>query len=270
MTILQAMILGVIQGLTEFLPVSSSGHLVLAQSLLGLSDVPVAFDVALHLGTALAVVIFYAHDIGSLIAGFFVGLSRLVQHRPWNSVWAEPSFREATLLLIATIPTGLMGVLLSGVVDQLFASMLSVGVGWLITGVVLWLVDRLGHGGTSRMGVSQALIVGVAQGVAIAPGVSRSGLTIAGALVAGLSREAAARFSFLVALPAIIGAAVLEIPSSSGHIFLVPTLVGAALSTLSGYVAVGWLLRVLQRGSLKPFAIYVVILGLLVMGWQLM
>ncbi|MDI3317285.1 MAG: undecaprenyl-diphosphate phosphatase [Bacillota bacterium] len=276
MALWEALVLGVVQGLTEFLPVSSSGHLTLVQFLMGFqgrAQEMLAFDVLLHLGTFLAVVLYFARDIVALIAGFFTGLGALLGRRSaWADVWREPNFRTALLVLIGSIPTGLMGILLQSFFESLYNSLLAVAVGWLATAALLWWVDQLGHHGrrASQSGAGAALWTGFMQGMAIAPGLSRSGATVAGALMAGMERREAARFSFLLALPAILGAALVELRHVTGLAGGVELAAGFLAATLSGMVAIRWLLQALTRGSLRPFAVYCALLGVVVAAWQLL
>ncbi|MBX5465834.1 MAG: undecaprenyl-diphosphate phosphatase [Clostridia bacterium] len=274
MPLWEALVLGLVQGLTEFLPVSSSGHLTLVQHLMGLrGQGSLAFDVLLHLGTFLAVLLYFARDVAALVAGFFGGLAALpARRKTWTTLWREADFRTAVLILVGSVPSGLMGLLLQPFFESLYDSLVAVAVGWLITAVLLWQVDRLGHRGrrAGESGAGAALWTGFMQGVAIAPGISRSGATVAGALMAGMGRYEAARFSFLLALPAILGAALVELRHVGGFAGSAPLAAGFAAATLSGMVAIRWLIQALTRGSLKPFALYCALLGAAVLAWQVL
>ncbi|MEG6520523.1 undecaprenyl-diphosphate phosphatase [Desulfotomaculum sp. 1211_IL3151] len=249
--VLKALILGTVQGLTEFLPVSSTGHLLLGRKLLGLSEAGLFLDTMLHLGTLLAVVAIFWDDILYMIK------------RP---------FSKLSLLIIAgTIPTAIIGLRFEDFFEEISKTGVTVGWEFLITGAILWAADNMKSKGSNKKNIDQisfkdALVVGTLQGAAILPAISRSGLTIAGALFRGIDRQAAARFSFLLSLPAILGAVVLQGAKLAGgqaeSIGLVPLLVGTIAAALSGYVAVKWMLAILQRGSLKAFSIYVWILGI--------
>lgn len=248
--ILKALILGTVQGLTEFLPVSSTGHLLLGRKLLGLSEAGLFLDTMLHLGTLLAVVVIFRDDIIYMLK------------RP---------FSKLSLLIIAgTIPTAIIGLSFEDFFEEISKTGVTVGWEFLITGAILWFADNMKKKGNKKnidqISFKDALIVGTLQGAAILPAISRSGLTIAGALFRGIDKQAAARFSFLLSLPAILGAVVLQGAKLAGgqaeSIGFVPLLVGTIAAALSGYVAVKWMLAILQRGSLKVFSIYVWILGI--------
>lgn len=257
MTIWEATILGLVQGLTEFLPVSSSGHLVLFQQLFGIRQDALVFDVAVHLGTLVAVLIIF-----------------------WQDVWymVRRPFSRLTLLVVAgTIPTALIGILLNDVFAELFSSGQTLGLEFLLTGAVLWWAEsvRSRNKTLTQTSYVDALFIGTMQGLAILPAVSRSGLTIAGALLRGLNRELAARYSFLLSVPAILGAAVFAAKplfSTAGApqgIGTVPLAVGTLVAAISGYLAIRFMLRVLARGSLRGFAYYVWLIGILVLVDQL-
>lgn len=253
MTIWQAVLLGLVQGLTEFLPVSSSGHLVLTQHILGLDLESVTFEVAVHLGTLVAVLVYFRRDLTTVIVDFFRG---------------GPGRKVGLLILLALVPTGIIGVGFKDFFEMLFAAPRWAAAALLVTSALLVAAEKVRQGDRPLMkGMkwTDALLIGTIQGFAIIPGISRSGSTIAAGLFAGLSRDAAARFSFLLAIPAILGAAVLHmkdfttIPSG----MIVPFIVGFIASALSGYVAIYWLLKVLTKGRLYGFAIYTALVGIL-------
>jgi len=217
MTILQAIFLGIVQGLTEFLPISSSGHLTIMQYVLGIPpDIP--FDITVHLATLLAVVIYFWSDIIELFKGFFLGLVQLFK-KDKNGLAANLYFRFSLLIIVATIPTALMGLFFKDFFEGLFSSLFAVGGFLLVTGLIIILAERVKRGDKDLGKISfvDALIVGAAQGCAIAPGLSRSGTTISAALFRGLNRKLAARFSFIVALPAIFGAFLLQFKGVVGQ-----------------------------------------------------
>lgn len=262
---LQALLLGIVQGLTEFLPVSSSGHLVLAQAALGDSffaaDNAVLFDLVLHLGTLLPVLVFYRHELVAMLR------SPLAEPKLANTgsvlAWLKgnPDRWLATLVVAGTVPTGLMGVLLKDFFESLFHSVYPVAGALLVTAAVLvgtrFVADRAA---SPPKGVGTALLVGVAQGLAITPGISRSGSTIAAGLFLGLDRESAARFSFLLSIPAILGALVLQakdgVPVDS--IDWMAVFVGFVGAAVSGYAALVFLVALVKRGGLHRFAWYLV------------
>lgn len=255
MTVLQAAILGLVQGLTEFLPISSSGHLVLFQKYFGLKEAVLAFDVMLHLGTLVAVIAVFWQDIVSIL------------RKPWQKL--------SLLIIVATIPTGLMGLGLKDFFEKLFESGNSLGYEFIFTGFIIWFADRIRvrDKGLGEVSYFDAAFVGVMQGIAILPAVSRSGLTIAGSLFRGIDRETAARFSFLVSIPAIAGAAVLDLKDMVGVGLpqgqLLPFIVGPLVAAISGYWAVKFMMKLLRTGSMKGFAYYVWALGLIIIALQL-
>ena len=254
MTPLQAIILGLLQGLTEFLPVSSSGHLVLVPWLLGWSVPGVSFDVVVHLGTLLAIVAHLWDQVGQLIRGAWQLLTK--------GRITSPESRLAWLVVVSAVPGGLLGFFLEDLFAQIFHAPLAVAALLVVTGVLLVICDRLARV-TRVMGdlrTSDALLIGLAQGAAIAPGISRSGATISAGLLRGLSREDAGRFAFLMALPIIAGAtgfSLLKLATEGidpGGVALL--VLGFCSALISGYVAIRFFLRYIREHSLRPFAYY--------------
>jgi undecaprenyl-diphosphatase len=251
---LQAIVLGIVQGLTEFLPVSSSGHLVLVPWALGWGAPGLLFDTMAHWGTLAAVVVFFRKDIWVLI-------------RAWvDSVRARritsPEARVAWLLILATIPAGLAGFFLNDFFTSLFGSPTAVAACLLVTGILLIVGDAFGRGEREmgKIKVADAVVIGLAQAVSIAPGISRSGATIVGGVLRGLSRQAAARFSFLLSIPIILSAGLLQLLKAIRGAEALGSFgvaaVGALAAAVVGYFAIAFMLRHLQRGRLLPFAIY--------------
>jgi undecaprenyl-diphosphatase len=245
----QALLLGVIQGLTEFLPVSSSGHLVLGQRMLGLTEPHLLFDVAVHVGTLLAVVAVFAEDLQLMIASLVPGRGRDGRGR-----------RLLTLVAVGMVPAAIAGLLFRDTFEALYASTLAVGVALLLTGSMLMLTFLIPNGARNleRGGVPTAFVVGVAQAIAIIPGISRSGATISVGLALGLGRGSAARLSFLLSIPAILGALVLQL-AEVGELAMrevAPLLVGGASAAITGYFALRLLVRVVQGGKIYLFAFY--------------
>ncbi|MBN1661082.1 MAG: undecaprenyl-diphosphatase UppP [Anaerolineae bacterium] len=259
MSLLQAIILGIIQGATEFIPVSSSGHLVLVPWLLGWESPGLMFDTVLHLGTLLAVVAYFWRDWWALVSAWVRGLVR------WD--WSDPNARLAWLLVLGTIPAAVAGVLLEDFFESLFAAPAWVSFFLLVTAALLAVSEFLGRRfrDLGHVRWRDALIVGLAQAAAIAPGISRSGATIAAGLGRGLERPAAARFSFLLSTPIILGAGamqLLDLFDIADPLAQAPALVaGLAAAAISGYLCIWGLLRYLQRGKLYPFAIYCAVAG---------
>lgn len=245
----QAIILGLVQGLTEFLPVSSSGHLVIAQSLLGLNVEMMSFDIFVHVGTLVAVFVVFHKDIAQLL----------------RHLWS----RSTLMIIIACIPVGLMGLLLDDPFSRLFSSLIAVACALIITGVLLLLSDRFnGQGEIKDMTVGQALVIGLFQGFAITPGLSRSGTSIFGALLCGLKRSEAAKFSFIVSIPVILGAALkegYELVTEGGVAVDWTYFLGAAVAAVSGYFAIRVFLRLLEKRSMRYFSYYVWALALIIL-----
>jgi len=267
MDILQAILLGLLQGITEFIPVSSSGHLVLVPWLLGWPEPELVFDTVVHWGTLLAVLAFFWRDWVDLITAWLRGLLR------WD--WSDPAARLMWLLIVGTIPAAVLGFLLEDFFESLFGEPAWVSVFLLVTAGLLALSERFGS--RSReigdLGWFDSLMIGLGQAAAIAPGISRSGATIATGLFRGLERPTAARFSFLLSTPIILGAGLfqlLDLASAPDRLAQVPALVAGFLAAaISGYVCIAALLRYLQRGRLYPFAIYCAYVGIccLIVAW---
>jgi undecaprenyl-diphosphatase len=260
MDLLQAAVLGAVQGLTEFLPVSSSGHLIMVPFLLGWPAHSQAFDLALHLGTTAALAWFFWADWLALIRGFVRGLTSSEARQ------SDPNWRFALLVLLGSIPAGIIGVVAEKPIEDLFRSpVLNAGL-LIVFGLVLLAADRWASLKRSMEDLvwPDALIMGLAQAIALMPGVSRSGITITAGLFRGLDRPTAARFSFLLSGPIILGAAVFKLRTGIPSAELGGALVGIAVSAIVGFFAIGLLLRYLQRNSLLVFVIYRVLFGALV------
>lgn len=251
------MLLGLIQGLTEFLPVSSSGHLVVFQHLFGLTEPQLLLDVMLHLGTLFAVCVVFRRDLWVMLCDI---KTAIFGPRTDDEPSRTPGLRLFWLVVVATIPTGVMGLAFKSRIETLFGSPQFVGVAFLATGAILWAsrYARRTVRDIQQTTVVDALLVGVSQGVAITPGISRSGTTISVGLLLGLDRALAARFSFLMAIPAIAGAAALQLrdaASAPAEAWLA-ILAGAVMAALSGYIALKILLRIVIAGNLSSFAYY--------------
>ena len=254
MTTLEAFILGMIQGLTEFLPVSSSGHLVIFQHLFGIQEA-ITFDVIVHLGTLVAVFIAFWEDIMAIIR--------------------KPFSRITYLILIGIIPAGLAGYLLAPMVEKAFESLLVVGLGLIFTGLVLKYSEHMANqyrGLKQIKGTSykDAFLIGCIQALAIIPGISRSGSTIAAGLLAGLDREFAARFSFLLSIPVIMGAGVFELKDAFGSASfgaeLTTYIIGFITSAAFGYLAIKVVVNLVKEGRLSIFSYYCWAVAALTLG----
>lgn len=266
MTAFEAIVLGLTQGAAEFLPISSSGHLVIVPAIFGWDKPAVAFDVLLHLGTLLAVIVYFRRDLAGMVLGFFSRSPERAAER-----------RLAWLIIIGTIPTGLIGLAFDDLFESLFGEVLFVGVFLLVTAVILTLAERLSRkrdGDPAAMKWWQAVVIGAAQGAAIAPGISRSGATMAAGLSIGLDREQAARFSFLLSVPSILLAGAWAARELLTGDVVMPTpgvaLLGFATAAISGYAAIAGLLAYLRKRPLYPFAIYVALAGTGIIVWQLL
>jgi len=268
MSILGALILGIIQGLTEFLPVSSSGHLVIFQRFLTV-DKPLQmfFDVTVHLGTLLAIIIFFFKDVKNLSLIF---LRNLIMPFRWKQAFlSEPGFRLIVFLFTSTMITGVVGVCFKNRLEIMFDKPEFVAVNLIFTGLILLVSERIsiksGNKVLEKLTFKCALIIGAVQSVALMPGISRSGITIAGALMLGFVQKDAARYSFLLAIPAIAGAFLLElkdiIESGFNSQWLLPVAVGFVCSAIAGVAAIKLILLVLKEKKLFLFAIYCWILS---------
>lgn len=268
MDILQAIIIGIVQGLTEFLPVSSSAHLVFIQNLLGVES-SLAFDTFLHLGTLIAVLWFFRYDIFKMIKSWLSSIQDILQGRFREGFYADPYKRLAWYVILATIPVGLVGVLFEDSIDALFSGALYVPAFFLfVTGTILYLSQRMASGEINFNTVTkkEALFMGLGQACAILPGLSRSGTTIAAGLTIGLDKEFAAKFSFILSIPAILGAFLLQakdIGSAMDANFL-PVLLGFIASIIAGYLAIKWMLDLIQNRNLDIFSYYCWLMGIIV------
>lgn len=258
MTPLDAALLGLVQGLTEFLPVSSSGHLVLTASLLGLEP-NLLFDVLVHLATLVATVIYYRADVGSVLSSVLA-----FPRRGWSESWGDGAFRLAVFVVVASVPTAVMGLGLKDVIEEHLATPSFVALFLVVTGCLLAMtLIKRNTENPVELGIRIALILGVVQGCAILPGISRSGSTIAVALVLGLAGKEAARFSFLMALPAIAGATLLSLLKlGEANLSVLVVATGLLTSGISGWLALKWFIPLVEKGRLHIFAPYVWLLGL--------
>lgn len=268
MDIIQGIIIGIVQGLTEFLPVSSSAHLVFIQKLLGVQS-SLAFDTFLHLGTLIAVMWFFRYDIYKMLKSWWLSLGDILQGRFREGFYEDPYKRLAWYVILATIPVGIVGVLFEDSVDALFSGALYVPAFFLfVTGTILYLSQRMTSGEINYNTITkkEALFMGLGQACAILPGLSRSGTTIAAGLTIGLDKEFAAKFSFILSIPAILGAFLLQIKDigSAMDANFLPVFLGFIASIIAGYMAIKWMLDLIQNKSLDIFAFYCWLMGLIV------
>ena len=268
MELYQGVVLGVLQGLTEFLPVSSSGHLVLGQNFFGITEPALSFDISVHLGTLFAVLVVFFQQIKAI----FVTLGRLIRSagsmdKVRKAVQEDGDVRLAALIIVGSIPTAIIGLILRNYVDLLFSSLVLVGSMLLVTGTFLWFTRLTPSEGkkVKEIGFGTALFIGTCQGIAVIPGISRSGATIAAGLFSGVERETAARYSFLLSMPAIVGAELLMLKDSfaTGIGFNFITLLSTLVAFIVGTLALVVLIRIVKKGRLHLFAPYCWTLGVI-------
>lgn len=270
---LQAIFLGIIQGLTEFLPISSSGHLILFQNLLGFKEPELLFDISLHVGTLFAICIVFSQEIKNIFMTLIhlPGLAKSAGG--YKSLYeGNMQVRIAVLIVAGTLPTALLGILFHKVSDQIFGTVWIVGSMLLVTGTLLWFTRNLSPTGRSVGSVTakDALLIGIAQGLAILPGISRSGSTISIALFLGVDREVAGRYSFLLSIPAILGALILGFDPSISRTSISAKVIfmGTISAAIIGYISLKILLHIVKRGKLYYFAPYCWLLGFAALIWN--
>jgi undecaprenyl-diphosphatase len=266
MTIIQAIILGIIQGLSEFIPISSSAHLVITQSILGWKipdQEAFIFDVLVHLGTLVAVIIYFRKELWQILLAVFSGIAN---RRPF----AENAARLGWIIILATIPAVIAGFLFQSQVEQAFSSPLIAGIFLLVTAVLLFLAEIIGNRRKKLEDITwkDGLVIGLFQAISLLPGISRSGSAITGGMVRNLDRPSSARFSFLLSIPAIFGAVALasvDLIQSPNFGIQIPTLiVGFIASGLVGYLSIRWLLSYLTKRPLYIFSIYCLVVSIII------
>ena len=267
MGVVDAIILGLVQGLTEFLPISSSGHLVLGKALLGIAEQGIVFEIFVHLGTLFAVLTAFRKDVWELILSFFSLFSPTTFKGGISQKYkSDINFRLLVFIIIGTIPAVIIGLLLEDYIDSAFSNPKLVGVTLIVTALLL-LLTLLPKKETKELSFKNTLLMGCAQPLAILPGISRSCSTISIGIFLNVSGKDAARFSFLLAIPAILGATILKLPdlfeAGINKDFLLALLVGTIVSYISGYIAIETLLKVVRKGKLYLFAPYCIILGII-------
>ena len=258
---LQVILLALVQGITEFLPISSSAHLILVPHLLGWQDQGLAFDVAVHVGTLAAVVFYFRTELARMAVDW---------GRSCAGRGASAEARLAWLVILATIPVVLAGLFLHRLVEHELRAPLVIAFATIGFGVLLWLADRLGRQirTTASLGVKDAILIGLAQVLALIPGTSRSGITMTAALALGLSRTDAARFSFLLSIPTILMAGGYEswqLLSHTGPVDWGAILLGTALAAISAWLSIHFFLRLIERIGMWPFVAYRLVLGMVLL-----
>lgn len=255
MTIAQSIILGIVQGLTEFLPISSTAHLRVVPSLLGWRDSGAAFTAVIQLGTLVAVILFFFRDLLGMLTALFDAQRR-----------RGPEGRMLLYLVVGTVPIGLAGVLFKHAVEGPLRTLGVIATSLIVVGLIMAAVERLARHerGLESLSLRDALIIGLGQALALVPGVSRSGITLVFAMMIGLRRDAAARFSFLLSIPAVAAAAVFELPTlmHDREVGTGALVAGLAAAGVSGYLCIRWLMRFLRTRTTYSFVVYRVALGI--------
>ncbi|HET9888306.1 MAG TPA: undecaprenyl-diphosphate phosphatase [bacterium] len=255
-----AILLGVLQGITEFLPISSDGHLALAQSLLGMKDAGLAFILLVHAGTLLSIAIVFRRQVGELARGLF-SLPAALGKSPAN--WSE-STRLAGLVILTTLPGAIVGLLFKDAIEKMFSNLVLTGAFFLVSGAVLALT-KWARVGNDDVNWKTALMIGLAQAAAVLPGLSRSGCTIGVAILLGVQRARAGEYSFIAAVPIVLGAVLVEVPDiarQSSHGGVLPMVLAFLASFAVGCLALLWLLRVIRHGRFHWFAPYCFLIGI--------
>ena len=285
MSLLEAILMGIIQGVTEFLPVSSSGHLALFKILFDVEDVGLLFDVILHLGTLIAIFAVYYKDIWKMIvAGFFIigdvcrniGIFfKNITHKTkggYHHVICNGYRKFAMLVIVSTIPTGVIGVLASDLIEQASKLLIVPGICLIMTAILLLLADHCkgGEKMPKQVTYSNAFIIGIAQGVATLPGLSRSGTTITACLLSGFNRKFAVKYSFIMSIPAVLGSLVFELSDLAAVSFtsteIMYYLIGMVVAAVVGYICIKTMLYVVRQKKFTGFAVYCLIVGAISVG----
>ncbi|PPK67044.1 undecaprenyl-diphosphate phosphatase [Actinokineospora auranticolor] len=265
MTWFQAIVLGIVQGLTEFLPISSSAHIRIVSELWFGGDAGASFTAVIQLGTETAVIIYFAKDIGRLLKAWFVGLFRA-------SARSDPNYRLAWYVIIGSAPIAVLGYVFKDAIRSGLRNLWITAIVLMVFAVVLAVADELGKQARDSLTMKDSVFMGLAQAMALVPGVSRSGGTLTAGLFLGLNREAATRYSFLLAIPAVFGAGLFSIPdvldrSGPGpQADVAQTIVATAVSFAVGYACVAWLLRYVSKHNFMLFVWYRIVLGAVLCG----
>lgn len=284
MSLIESIILGIVQGIAEFLPISSSGHLAIFKKIFGLSDVGLTYDILLHAGTLVAVFVVYWKDIWELIregfgiigdffknVGRFFGNFRKEKKKEYIKIIRTPYRKFVMLIIISTIPTGIMGVLFKEIFNLDNPSIIIPGIGLLITGLMLFIVDELpvGNKTPNEMTYKNSIVLGIAQGIATLPGISRSGTTLTVGVLSGLERKFAIKYSFIMSIPAILGACVLDVKdlfepeNAITNTELMYYFIGALVACIVGFICIKTLLVLYRNRKMKYFSYYCFTVGII-------
>ncbi|GAA3524541.1 undecaprenyl-diphosphatase [Aeromicrobium flavum] len=263
MDLLRSVILGIVQGLTEFLPISSSAHLAIVPQLLGWEDPGAAYTAVVQIGTELAVILYFWRDIWTIGSGWVRGVVSAEARQ-------APEWRMGWFIIIGSLPIVILGVLLEDLIDREFRNLWFIGTMLIVLGLVLGLAERVGRKvkPIEDLAMRDAILLGLAQACALVPGVSRSGATISMGLLLGYDRRAATRYAFLLAIPAVVGAGIYklkDIPGGENAYGTMPTIVGTVVSFVVGLAVIHWLLQYVSKNSYTPFVVYRVALGAVVL-----
>jgi undecaprenyl-diphosphatase len=271
----EAVILGLAQGLSEFLPISSSGHLALLEYFFGIEgESALTFAVMLHIGTLISVFTVYWRDIAALFYELYMFVKDVFTGKGLM-ISANVTRKLGFLIITATIPTAIIGIAFKDLFEAMYRTLHLIGIGFLITGTILIIAERAGanKSGIIDMKFRSAFFVGICQGIAIWPGISRSGTTIFGSLICGLTRADAVKFAFLISIPTILGSALLEAPNAFKEgmdvAMFIPVVVGMAVAAISGIIAIKTMIKVVSDKKLFGFSVYTWILGAFVLMYAL-
>lgn len=275
LTYFQAVFLGLVQGLAEYLPISSSGHLALIQYFFGISgDSVLWFTVMLHMGTLLSIFVVYWKDIIRLLYELGRCIGDICKGRG-PRININETRRLGFMILAATIPTGLIGVLFNKTFEGFYSNLIVIGAGLIITGTILWIAEKFGKSNKTIMDMRfrDAVAVGLMQGIAITPGISRSGSCLFGGLMTNLDRELAVRFAFLISVPSILGSFIFEMKDAAGTVIPAgttgPIIAGMIVAFFAGLFAIKAMIKIVTQKSLKGFSFYTWILGAVVVVYAL-
>ncbi len=264
MDLLRSVVLGIVQGLTEFLPISSSAHLAIVPQLLGWEDPGAAYTAVIQIGTELAIILYFWRDIWTIATAWLRGLVS-------KDARQDPNWFMGWFIIVGSTPIVIFGLLLEDFIDREFRNLWVMAIMLIVLGLLLGIADRFGRNARpiEKLTMGHAILFGLAQACAIVPGVSRSGATITMGRLLGYERRAATRYAFLLAIPAVVGAGIYklkDIPGGENAYGTMPTIVGTIVSFIVGMAVVHWLLQYVSTRSFAPFVIYRVVLGLVVLG----